>query len=49
MKAIFALSIFLTSYAGRIVLSVPSCTTFAARYLKAAPENGVPSWQPSVG
>ena len=49
-KAIFSPSDVLTiRYAGSSGLSVSVSVTFAARYWKTEPANGVPSWQPSTG
>ena len=50
MKAIFSpVDVLTILYAGSSGLSVSSSITFAARYWKTEPLNGVPSWQPSTG
>jgi hypothetical protein len=49
MNATLALPTLCTSYGGRTVVSVSAKNTFAARYSKIDPPNGVPSWQPSTG
>ena len=49
-KAIFSPSDVLTiRYCGSSGLFVSVSVTFAARYWKTEPANGVPSWQPSPG
>ena len=49
-KAIFApLPAFTIWYCGRSGLCVSVSITFAARYWKSEPPNGVASWQPSPG
>ena len=49
-KAIFSpVEVFTIRYGGSSGLLVLVSVTFAARYWKTEPKNGVPSWQPSTG
>ena len=49
MNAIFSPSTCWILYGGKIGSPCSSSSTFAARYWKTEPKNGVPSWQPSTG